>query len=379
MRSSLPSTCDLGGSSADAELAVPRAVLDDTTFGPLPVLPLRRGDRVGRYEILSRLGVGGMGVVFCARDPELGRRVALKLVRQRAGEPPDPRHTARLRREARALARLSHDNVVELYDLGSTPRGIFLAMQFVEGRSLSEWLNHRPRTTAQILDAYAQAGRGLAAAHRAGIVHRDFKPTNAIIDERGHVTVVDFGLARGMARTGELAADSSVSWTRLTERLTQRNVILGTKGYMAPEQLLALGVTPAVDQFSLCVSLFEALFGMRPYPGSNAVETARAFAAGDLITPPPRPGVSRHVLRALQRGLAVEPDQRFEDMDALVAALSPNRRRRQRRRLVAAFVATAWASAGVTLWATRDAPAEALGAECSEDLAAAPRVSESRP
>jgi serine/threonine protein kinase len=167
---------------------VPEPVPEDTSFGPVVVLPPRRGDRVGRYLIERRLGHGGMGVVFGANDPELGRRVAIKLVRQRAGEPPDPRFSARLRREAQALARFSHPNVVTLYDLGLTRWGIFLAMEFVEGHDISVWLRQRLRSWREILDVFVQAGRGLAAAHDAGIIHRDFKPTNAIVAPNQHHT-----------------------------------------------------------------------------------------------------------------------------------------------------------------------------------------------
>ncbi len=350
-------TVDLGPVIPESDAAVPRPIREDSEGGPLAVFPLRRGDRVGRYRVRDRLGHGGMGVVFSAIDPELGRCVALKLVRHRAGERPDPRHTARLRREARALARLNHPNVVQLYDLGSTARGIFLAMEFIEGQSLTAWMNERERTPSEVLAAYRQAGRGLAAAHRAGIIHRDFKPTNVIIDPKGHVTVVDFGLARGIERDESTTDDADMDWGVLTERLTKRNVILGTKGFMAPEQLLALDVTPAADQFSFCVSLFEALYLMRPYPGANAVETAKAFAVGEMVEPPPKKGVPRYILRALQRGLAVEPEKRFPNMDELLRALSPRTERRRRRRLAAALFATASLSAALGSWASGDRPA----------------------
>jgi serine/threonine protein kinase len=166
------------------------------------------------------------------------------------------------------------------------------------------------------------------------------------------VTVVDFGLARATAAGGPRSSDSSLAWAHLATRLTHRNVILGTKGYMAPEQLLGLDVGPAADQFSFCVALYEALYGMRPYPGEDAVDQARAFADEALIEPPVRRGVPRRIGKALMRGLSVEPDQRFARMDDLLAALRPDPRRRGRRRLLAAIVATAWASTGVTLWAT---------------------------
>ena len=344
-----PITRALGDSEADEPLGVPRMVSSDPSFGPLPILPLRRGDRVGRFEIERRLGTGGMGVVFSARDLELGRRVAVKLVRHRAGERPDPRFTARLRREAQALARLSHPNVVGLYDLGTTSRGIFLAMEFIDGPNVAKWLGLRARTWWEVLDVFLQAGRGLAAAHAAGLIHRDFKPNNVIVGPSGRVIVVDFGLARATDRAPD-DADSSLSLTLLAKRLTRTNVIIGTRGYMAPEQLLGLSVGPSCDQFSFCVALWEALYGARPYPGENAMETARAFADRRLVEPDDRRGVPAHVHRALCRGLAVEPQDRFADMTDLLCALTPRPRGGWRNwRIVAAIVATASASAGTTL------------------------------
>lgn len=350
-----PTTRALVDPEADEPLGVPRIVSSDPSCGPLPILPLRRGDRVGRFEIERRLGTGGMGVVYGARDLELGRRVAVKLVRHRAGERPDPRFTERLRREAQALARLSHPNVVGLFDLGSTARGIFLAMEFIDGPNVSRWLAMRPRTWWEILDVFLEAGRGLAAAHAAGLIHRDFKPNNVIVGPNGRVIVVDFGLARATDRAPD-DGDSSLSLTLLAKRLTRTNVIIGTKGYMAPEQLLGLTVSPSCDQFSFCVALWESLYGARPYPGENAMETARSFADRRLVEPAERRGVPAHVHRALVRGLSVEPEDRFSDMTALLCALTPPPRRRFRRwGLVAAIVATASASAGTTLLVERAA------------------------
>jgi serine/threonine protein kinase len=364
-----PTTLALEDPEAEEPPGIPRIVSSDPSFGPLPILPLRRGDLVGRFEIERRLGTGGMGVVYSARDLELGRRVAVKLVRHRAGERPDPRFTARLRREAQALARLSHPNVVGLFDLGSTSRGIFLAMEFIDGPNVAKWLTLAPRAWWEILDVFVQAGRGLAAAHAAGLIHRDFKPNNVIVGPGDRVIVVDFGLARATSRPPD-DADSSLSLTLLAQRLTRTNVILGTKGYMAPEQLLGLAVGPSCDQFSFCVALWEALYGARPYPGENAMETARSFADRRLVEPADRRGVPVHVHRALRRGLSVEPEDRFADMTDLLCALMPRPRRSWRRwGLLAAILATASASAGTTVLLQRagqdpepvcDAPGERI-------------------
>jgi serine/threonine protein kinase len=417
-----PTTLALEDPEAEEPPGIPRIVSSDPSFGPLPILPLRRGDLVGRFEIERRLGTGGMGVVYSARDLELGRRVAVKLVRHRAGERPDPRFTARLRREAQALARLSHPNVVGLFDLGSTARGIFLAMEFIDGPNVAKWLTLAPRTWWEILDVFVQAGRGLAAAHAAGLIHRDVKPNNVIVGPGDRVIVVDFGLARATSRPPDDAdsslsltllaqrltrtnvivgpgdrvivvdfglaratsrppddADSSLSLTLLAQRLTRTNVILGTKGYMAPEQLLGLAVGPSCDQFSFCVALWEALYGARPYPGENAMETARSFADRRLVEPADRRGVPVHVHRALRRGLSVEPEDRFADMTDLLCALMPRPRRGWRRwGLLAAILATASASAGTTVLLQRagqdpepvcDAPGERIApsGEASSD------------
>jgi serine/threonine protein kinase len=373
-----PTTLALEDPEAEEPPGIPRIVSSDPSFGPLPILPLRRGDLVGRFEIERRLGTGGMGVVYSARDLELGRRVAVKLVRHRAGERPDPRFTARLRREAQALARLSHPNVVGLFDLGSTARGIFLAMEFIDGPNVAKWLTLAPRTWWEILDVFVQAGRGLAAAHAAGLIHRDVKPNNVIVGPGDRVIVVDFGLARATSRPPD-DADSSLSLTLLAQRLTRTNVILGTKGYMAPEQLLGLAVGPSCDQFSFCVALWEALYGARPYPGENAMETARSFADRRLVEPADRRGVPVHVHRALRRGLSVEPEDRFADMTDLLCALMPRPRRGWRRwGLLAAILATASASAGTTVLLQRagqdpepvcDAPGERIApsGEASSD------------
>jgi serine/threonine protein kinase len=299
--------------------------------------PLRPGDRVGRYVVRNRLGRGGMGVVWGAYDPVLGRRVALKLVRHRDDvESIEANVDERLRREAQALARLSHPNVVSLYDVGASEHGDYLALELVPGVDLEQWLHKATRTWKQVLEVFLLAGRGLAAAHTAGLIHRDFKPANVIVGPQGHVTVVDFGLARTAELDTTLGSQphqphdpdalpepriSGDALELLSTRLTGTNMIVGTRGYMAPEQLLGLTVGPRADQFSLCVALFEALYGARPYPGNNAVETATAYARGELLEPADRRGVPPRVHEVLLRGLRIEPDDRFPSMDALLVAL----------------------------------------------------------
>ncbi len=296
----------------------------------------RPGDRIGRYVIRSKLGRGGMGVVYGAYDPVLGRRVALKLVRHRDTlDSIDVHVDERLRREAQALARLSHPNVVALYDVGTCDYGDYLALELVPGTNLDRWLRKQLRSWKEIIDVFLLAGRGLGAAHTASLIHRDFKPTNVIVGPQNHVTVVDFGLARS-AELDTTVSDNSKDedgnpvtrsreseeiHTMLSTRLTGANVIVGTHGYMAPEQLLGLTVGPRADQFSFCAALFEALYGVRPFPGHNAVQTARAFARGDRVEPDNPKNVPARIYQTLVRGLSIAPEERFPSMEALLAEL----------------------------------------------------------
>ena len=311
---------------------------------------LRAGDCVGRYVIRSRLGVGGMGVVYGARDRALGRFVALKLVRRksRGGTSRNICFIERLHREAVALARLSHPHVVSLYDMGSDNDVMFLAMEFVPGDPLMVALGRETLPWQKILQLFIQAGKGLAAAHKAGIIHRDFKPSNAIVGPDGHVTVVDFGLALGTENAPQ-ADEDDFSPAALTRKLTEANLIIGTRGYMAPEQLLGREVGPACDQFSLCVALFEALHSVRPYPGDNAVETARSFAKGELAQTVRR-DIPPYIEQAIARGLRVDPAERFESIDGLLAALDPKPLKPRRFGVAALVLAAAAASAAGTAW-----------------------------
>jgi serine/threonine protein kinase len=345
--------------------------------GDRPILPapprsrgagsdLRPGQRVGRYVIESRIGTGGMGVVYGAMDPELGRRVALKVVRRpAAGE--QSRYVERLHREALALARLDHANVVALYDVGTTGWGAFLAMEFLRGQSLRSWLCAQRRGWREIVEVFIAAGRGLRAAHCHGIVHRDFKPNNVVVCSDGRVKVLDFGLALGSSdveRTGSDAEDS------LGRRMTRVNFIVGTTSYMSPEQLSASDVDHRADQFAFCVALWEALYGMRPYDGDTALELARAYERGEPRMPPTRAGVSRRVHEAMLRGLEIDPRSRWSDMDALLAELVRPRVRWVPALTVAAALAiTAAASVSATLWWTgqRDGAAAAAAAPDSCD------------
>jgi tetratricopeptide (TPR) repeat protein/predicted Ser/Thr protein kinase len=284
--------------------------------------------RIGRFVLLERLGAGGMGIVYSAYDPQLDRRVAVKLLRaDRAAHADDP--ADRLLREAQAMARLSHPNVVAVHEVGVHEGAIFVAMEFIEGTTLAAWLG-TPRSPAEIVEAFLAAGRGLAAAHAAGLVHRDFKPANVLVGVHGRVCVSDFGLVRvvggvkgermGPATSGSTAAGVDAA-------LTLTGALVGTPGYMSPEQFEAQAADARSDQFSFCVALYEALHGERPFPGDSFSAIARAVCGGLRRPTNRRRGVAPRVLAAIERGLSTSPAERFVDMNALLRALGPTHRR----------------------------------------------------
>nr|WP_255216401.1 tetratricopeptide repeat protein [Pseudenhygromyxa sp. WMMC2535] len=323
---------------------------------------MSRGTQIGRYVILDKLGSGAMGVVYSAYDPELDRKLALKLL-----HPGTDRSTEatrrRLRREAQALARVSHPNVVGVHDVGTHRGRVFVAMEFVAGHTLRAWLaadGKRPRPVEDIIEVFLEAGRGLAAAHEAGLIHRDFKPENVLLDHLGHARVVDFGLVR---RAGEelLTDDSAEEPTlppppeprhgyardpseefldpdkrSLEISLTLTGRAMGTPAYMSPEQHLGQTATARSDQFAFCIALWEALYGERPFPGNDYQSLSRAVIDGRINEPPDTgPYANRHVPghvhRVLLRGLSASPGERFPNITALLTALGQDAGRRRRR------------------------------------------------
>lgn len=294
---------------------------------------LERGSVVDRFVILDVVGRGGMGVVYAAYDPELDRKIALKLVRPNrpgAGE-------GQLLREAQAIARLSHPNVVAVYDVGTHRDQVFLAMELVEGRNLGPWLAQEPRTVREILDVFVAAGRGLAAAHAAGLVHRDFKPDNVMIGRDGRVRVADFGVARRFESAGEEPLDvPDLPEEALTARATRSarstvaageatrwGIAVGTVPYMAPEQLRRGTADARSDQFAFSIALFEALYGERPFSGQGALDLVLAMESGELRTPSTSARrVPAWVRAVVTRGLAFDPAKRFPSMEEMLAALS---------------------------------------------------------
>jgi tetratricopeptide (TPR) repeat protein/tRNA A-37 threonylcarbamoyl transferase component Bud32 len=344
--------------------------LATSSAGERDAAPLRR---VGRFEILDVIGEGAMGVVYRGRDPDLDRVVAIKVRRSQSRLDPDGEE--RMRREAQALARLTHPNVVAVYETGRDDRTTYIVMEHVEGTSLADWLTASPAQPA-IIDRMIEAGRGLAAAHAVGLVHRDFKPRNVLVATTGAAKVGDFGLARlgdDAAAPSSAFADAPTAPTDAIPHtpvalastvqpraattsgpamtLTLTGSLLGTPAYMSPEQLRGEAATEASDQFSFCVTLYEALYGKRPFVGTT-IESLLAAMTKPLALPA-QPRVPRSVARTLLRGLAIDPVQRFASMAALLDVLDDRTTRRRRRGMVVAVAAAALVTGGGVIAATR--------------------------
>ncbi|HEU4615830.1 MAG TPA: serine/threonine-protein kinase, partial [Kofleriaceae bacterium] len=272
-----------------------------------------REDARDRYILVERLGEGATGVVWAARDGRLDRMVALKVLHDEYLGAVDQEQLAA---EARAMAKLSHPNVVAVYDAGEREGRAFVTMELVSGPPLSRWLD-TPRSWREIVDVFRAAGEGLAAAHEAGLVHRDVKPSNILVGDDGRARIADFGLAHAGAAPvpGDVRIDAPV---------TRTTAFAGTPAYMPPERLRGAPADVRGDQFAFCVALYEALAGKRPF-GGDTVEAL--LAAMDAGPPPPLRHVPRWLDAAVARGLAPSRDERFASMRDLLAALRGPRRR----------------------------------------------------
>ena len=314
---------------------------------------LERGTKLGRYLILDCVGSGGMGVVYLAFDPQLDRKVALKVLRGNLGSD-QSRFGARMLREAKAMARLAHPNVIAVHDVGIDGHRVFLAMELVEAGTLKAWLRTKKRTWREILTLFIGAGRGLAAAHAAGLVHRDFKPDNVLIGNDGRARVTDFGLARSASSSEQLPEEGDDDAldvddgppspdASLEVPLTRAGTMMGTPGYMAPEQCRGEPVDARGDQFGFCASLYEALYGQRAFAGDSPEAVIDSILAGSVREPPADTKVPGWIRRILLRGLRVDKEERWPSMDALLAALGhdPALRRRRWLAATAGIVATA--------------------------------------
>jgi eukaryotic-like serine/threonine-protein kinase len=337
-------------SDVDSELGL---LVRELAAPPPREEPEREPDRVlepgtliaNHFEVVRKLGMGGMGVVYLAHDMRLDRVVAIKLLAPRRSEAGTRREagTARLEREAQAMAQLAHPNVVTVHEVGRHDDGVYVAMEFVDGGTARQWLNERVRSVAEIVELYLQAARGLAAAHAAGFVHRDFKPDNVLVGRDDRVRVADFGLARTWA-SGEHSIVDPPSGPIYSEsrsrpsipQLTATDAVVGTPGYMAPEQFSGRELGPAIDQFAFGIALFEALWNERPY-GALASWVA---TAADLRVPARGPAgrVPGWLRELVLRTIELEPRRRFPSMQALVVGLERGRLRSRRRAI--ALVAT---------------------------------------
>ena len=347
---------------------------------------LAPGSRFGRFTVLEQLGAGGMGVVVAAHDPDLDRRVAIKVVRpDHARGDGATAARARMVREGKALARLSHPNVVTVHEVGQRDDRVFLVMELVDGAHLGRWLE-RPRPWREIVEVFVAAARGLAAVHAAGLIHRDVKPTNILIGHDGRVRVGDFGVvglsgdgaaARRSSAMTPAAASALVSAEARTEpgvgyaptRSVSIGALAGTPAYMAPEQYLNQPVDARADQWGFCVSLYEALYGVRPFVGGNLADLCLAVCAARVEVPDDRRDVPAWLHAIVVRGLARDPAARFPSMDALIAALTRDRGR-GRRYALAGGATLALVGAAALVVATRGPREVAAGCGASADTLA---------
>jgi len=359
--------------------------------------------QIGRYRVEGRLGAGGVGVVYAAHDPELSRRVAVKLLRpDRLGADPAAAGQ-RLREEAQSMARLAHPNVATVFDVGEHEGGMYIAMELIEGSSLRDWLTDTARPWQEVLSMYFQAGRGLAAAHDVGMIHRDFKPANVLVGRDGRARVVDFGLAssgavafpvqgggstdaegtspvgdyhrptylgdvdetidelgrpprstpitEGLETTGGLRTQDGRPLRSRSDMLstmtgadmtmdglqtmgpdpgatipggltTHAGVIVGTPAYMAPELFLGHAADVRTDLFAFCVSLYEGLYGHRPYAGTTTSAIAEEVIAGRILAPPQRTRVPRWIHASIVQGLAVRRQDRHPTVRSMLASIA---------------------------------------------------------
>ena len=331
--------------SAEAETIVERRG-DDDEGPPSPSEDgsLSPGTRLGRYVVLEEIGAGGMGMVFAAYDPELNRKVALKLMKPTQRERAKKR--GRLLKEAQALAKLAHPNVITVYDVGTLDDRVFVAMELVEGDTLKGWLKKKKRKWDEILSVFVPAGRGLQAAHAAGLIHRDFKPDNVLIGGDGRVRVMDFGLARpapgaestsldpdrGLDDEPDDAVPEDDGASDVAEPLlTQTGSIMGTPAYMAPEQHMGKVTDARSDQFSFCTALYHGLYGERPFDGDDAGTLTKQKLEGKIADPPAGVSVPGWVRRAVLRGLQADPEARWPSMEELLDELENDPRVARRK------------------------------------------------
>ncbi|MBL4683738.1 MAG: protein kinase, partial [Nannocystaceae bacterium] len=325
---------------------------------------LPAGTMLGRYIVIDLLATGGLGQVYTAYDPDLDRKVAIKLLRPLANHAVPDAHAQRwLLREAQAMAKLSHPNVVPIHDVGTHAASVFIAMELVDGQTFSGWRRAGGHSWREVRDLLLSAGEGLIAAHDAGLVHRDFKPANILVGHDGRVRVVDFGLARavaGPAQDRNAVAPQQVARPRLLEEpLTEPGTVVGTPPFMPAEQFQDDNVGPWSDQFAFCAAMFLGLYGTRPFPDRDLTRLRTAILNGKVTPPSSDNKVPPWLHRAVLKGLDPNPQRRHQSMRTLLHALVQDRRSRKRQWAVLSLVAVLSAStAGVATAMLQPVPSE---------------------
>lgn len=277
--------------------------------------------RVGRFRIERRLGAGSMGAVFLAHDPDLDRRVAVKIIG--LAQVPGSDHQERLLREAKAMARVQHPNVVTVHEAGILDSHVWIAMEYVKGTTLTAWSHAAHRSWRSVLDIMLAAGEGIAAVHAAGLVHRDIKPDNIMVGEDGRVKVMDFGLVREDAGLTELSRGRRGPAATLDE--TSAGLLIGTPRYMAPEQYQLQRADAQSDQYSWCVACWEAVYGVHPFPQATLGGLMLAITEGKVAAPPLGREVPNWLNEVLMRGMCVDPALRFASLEELFQAIADRR------------------------------------------------------
>ena len=363
----LASYQETGGFSTEAPSQLAAALLREEAGGQIGKgFAANRESTLGRYRVLAELGAGGMGTVYEAYDPELNRKLAVKLVRPGSSASlASSEGRVRLMREAQAMAQLSHPNVIAVYDVGTFGDQVFIAMEYVEGSTLTRWLASQERPWREVVNVFLQTGRGLAAAHAAGILHRDFKPDNVLVGRDGRPRVFDFGLARALSGepekptpddgAAEADATSRSNFALSGRALTEPGRLMGTPAYMAPEQLMGQGVDHRTDQYSFCVALYQGLYGELPFKGHTIEALVREITQGKAREAATSRKVPARLRRAVLRGLRPEPADRYPSMDALLEELLLQASRTRRRFLAVAALAILGAvtAVGGTVWKKR--------------------------
>ena len=359
--------------------------LRDRAASLVEPIAINPGTRIGRYVVLSKLGAGGMGVVLAAYDPQLDRRVALKVLHPSREH--KEREARRLLREAMAMARLTHPNVITVHDVGEHEKLVYISMELVEGGTLEQKLATRP-PWPEVLELFIAAGRGLAAAHAKGLVHRDFKPENVMVGDDGRVRVMDFGLAHDAVTDSGTATpsgsdDAPVPIAAKRSLDTHAGRIAGTPGFISPELHRGEPADARSDQFAFGVALYEGLFGERPFVGETIFAVAASTMAGQVREISAKSPVPGWVRRIVLRALSVNPIDRFPTMDALLDALAQHDVRRRRRQIaiaVGGVLGLVGGAAGTSLFlahrahARCESAAAAIEASWNDEIRASTRA-----